>query len=1169
MPTRNTIVAVLVLIITVLLTVSCPEEPERTYTITYQLDGGTNAVDNPSTYTAESAAIILQDPSRPGYTFAGWFDDAAYTEPALTEIPAGSVGDITLYAKWSANTYIVTFDAQGGTAPSPPTSTVTFGTAYGTLPTTTFSDTGYEFGGWYTATNGAGTNITATTVVDTASDHTLYAFKAAISYGITYLLDGGTNNAGNPDTYTIATATITLASPTKTGYAFEGWYGDATFAGSAITTIPLGSTGTISLYAKWSANTYTISFDAAGGSPATPGTKSVTYDGPYGALATTTRTGYTFAGWYTEAGGSGTLVASTSTMHLAADHTLYASWTANTYTLTFDASGGSTADPTTKTVTYDTTYGSLASSTRTGYTLAGWYTGIGGTGTEIESTTVVGTAADHTVYAKWTANTYTASFDSQGGTAPVPASQAVLFNTTYGDLATTTRTGYSFDGWYTASTGGTKVESTTVLATAADHTLYAHWTANSYTVTFLDTQGTDLSQTTATVTFDTAYGTLATISSARAGYVFDGWFTAADGGGTRITATSTVATAADHQLHPHWSPIAYSVTFDAQLGSTADPESKEVVFDSAYGELALTSRTGYTFDGWYTAMGGGGTSIDASTLVTTASDHTLYANWIANTYTATFDAQGGTAPSIASKTVTYASAYGSLATTTSTKTGYDFGGWWTEEDGGGQLIEATSTVTIYQDHTLYAYWDPITYIATLDVQGGTAVSPDFKYVTFDYQYGSFPETTRSAYTFVGWYTGIGGTGTHVSATTILKSTGDHTLYAYWTPVVYNITYNLAGGTNNGANPETYTIESTTITFADPTRTGYTFDGWYGNAEYSGSEVTQIAGGSSGNQSIYAKWTPNTYTVTFNPQDGTASSPTSKIVTFDATYGVLASTTRTGYDFMGWFTEPGGSGNEISDTTLVATASDHTLYAYWNPTVYTITYGNMESGTNHAANPATFTIESSTITFQDPLKEGCYFDGWYAEESFDTLVETLDAGSIGNVTIHAKWGTAYALRSVGPADGYVFYENPAYDYRSPTWRYLEVRNREGSGTRDIWCDTDDISTTVGETVATIGYGKENTDRIIDILGSTSLANKIQSAATDGFSDWFLPSVDELEEIHTTLNDNGIDPMPGHNDLCWSSTEGSATNAWTFNIKSGDKREQYKENLLYVLEVRRFR
>ncbi len=213
---------------------------------------------------------------------------------------------------------------------------------------------------------------------------------------------------------------------------------------------------------------------------------------------------------------------------------------------------------------------------------------------------------------------------------------------------------------------------------------------------------------------------------------------------------------------------------------------------------------------------------------------------------------------------------------------------------------------------------------------------------------------------------------------------------------YTITYQLDGGTNAADNPSTYTAGNAAIPLHDPSRPGHTFAGWFGDAGFTEPELTEIPAESLGNIILYAKWSANTYVVTFDPQDGTESSPTSKTVTFDAAYGVLASTTRSGYDFMGWFTETGGSGKAISDPTPVTSASDHTLFAYWTPTVYTITYRNMESGTNHAANPTIFTIESSTITFLDPSKEGYYFDGWYSEETFDTPVETLDAGSIGNI-----------------------------------------------------------------------------------------------------------------------------------------------------------------------------
>ena len=229
-------------------------------------------------------------------------------------------------------------------------------------------------------------------------------------------------------------------------------------------------------------DTKSISFDANGGSVDTA-SKTVTYYSTYGNLPTpAARTGYTFDGWYTAKDG-GTQVTSNTIVATSAGSTLYAHWTANKYTVTFDENGGDTPSKASQSVTYDSTYGTLATVTRTGYTFDGWYTAASG-GTKVTSTTKVSTTGDRTLYAHWTANKYTVTFDENGGDTPSKASQFVTYDSTYGTLATVTRTGYTFDGWYTAASGGAKVTSTTKVSTAGNHTLYAHWTVNKYTITF-------------------------------------------------------------------------------------------------------------------------------------------------------------------------------------------------------------------------------------------------------------------------------------------------------------------------------------------------------------------------------------------------------------------------------------------------------------------------------------------------------------------------------------------------------------------------------------------------------------------------------------------------------------------------------------------------------------
>ena len=121
------------------------------------------------------------------------------------------------------------------------------------------------------------------------------------------------------------------------------------------------------------------------------------------------KTGYSFAGWNARADGGGTDYAPAASFQMPGESlTLYAKWTANAYTVTFNAQGGTTASPASKSVTYASTYGTLATTARTGYTFSGWYTGVGGTGTNITSSSTVAITTDQTLYAFWTANGNTA-----------------------------------------------------------------------------------------------------------------------------------------------------------------------------------------------------------------------------------------------------------------------------------------------------------------------------------------------------------------------------------------------------------------------------------------------------------------------------------------------------------------------------------------------------------------------------------------------------------------------------------------------------------------------------------------------------------------------------------------------------------------------------------------
>lgn len=267
------------------------------------------------------------------------------------------------------------------------------------------------------------------------------------------------------------------------------------------------------------------------------------------------RDGYTFNGWTVTSGNGQVVYEAPNTTHLQlfyndnkycyvrsigtdygvyyyinnettpSNSTITAQWTANTYTVTFDANGGGTPSSTTKTVTYDSTYGTLPTISRTNYTFNGWYTAASG-GTKITSTSTVSTAENHTLYAQWTRTGFTVTFDKNGGNTPNPLSKVVTQGSTYGTLATCTRTGYTLKGWYTAASGGTKVTSSTTVNLTANQTLYAQWTPITYTIAYNANGGTGT-----TASSSHTYGVAKALTAngfTKFGYTFKGWATTLD-----------------------------------------------------------------------------------------------------------------------------------------------------------------------------------------------------------------------------------------------------------------------------------------------------------------------------------------------------------------------------------------------------------------------------------------------------------------------------------------------------------------------------------------------------------------------------------------------------------------------------------------------------------------
>ncbi len=288
----------------------------------------------------------------------------------------------------------------------------------------------------------------------------------------------------------------------------------------------------------------TVTFDPNGGTVKTASAILI-YGQPYGDLPYPTRKGYSFDGWFTKPEGGNRIWKATEILAQNTDHTIYAQWTLNNYTITLDPCGGTLDTPTVQR-NYGEAYGELPKPTLPGKEFLGWFTAPTG-GERVWKGTVLVTDSNHTLYAQWNTNAYTVTLDPNGGKVSKD-SVSLEYGALYGELPKPTRKGHTFVGWFTKATGGKQVWQSTALYIQADHTLYAQWTVNTYTVT-LNAAGGTLDTKSVDIVYGTAYGELP--RPTREGYTFEGWYTKSSGG-ERIWKGTILTTDQDHTLYAQW-----------------------------------------------------------------------------------------------------------------------------------------------------------------------------------------------------------------------------------------------------------------------------------------------------------------------------------------------------------------------------------------------------------------------------------------------------------------------------------------------------------------------------------------------------------------------------------------------------------------------------------------
>ena len=850
--------------------------------------------------------ISSTTPKAPGYTFDHW-EYTDWKNSKTSVAPGGTVrlddtsvnGDyVDFTAVWNKNTYTITYDEAGGTAVADQTYNVETNLTLQGAPTRD----GYTFGGWSLSTAAeswsAGTYAAGKNMGQkNYGNITLTAIWNPIAYKVTLDKQGG---SGGTDAYwykyntvsngvyyytdagcTTALNNYTITKPTRAGYTFGGYYtakngggtqyvdANGVCVNNLYSTVAANST----LYAKWTPITYTATFDPAGGSLSTT-TGAFTIEGEL-VLPTPTRTGYTYVWKVTNASGNWTNGAEYTGSSVGTGKygnvTLTAVWTPINYAITYDLAGGSLPGGKTNPATYtvETATFTLNNPVRAGYTFLGW-TGSNGTTAQTSVSVAKGNVGERNYTANWQANNYILSFDYNGGAnsanGTTTSQQTATYDSgNYCDVSwlNPAREGYQFAGWYTAAEGGTQV-----------------YDADGHAVT----------------------------------------------GAYWNSANKWIGTA-DLSMFAHWTPITYTVSFNANSGTGMEGQTQT-----------------YEYGTEYTLPQAGCTRI----------------------IKVTYQPQGGTDPNRTDE----------LEAT--------FLGW--KVNNTGDLIADQATVS------------------NLTSENGAQV---VLYAQWAYKSVTLPATQWVGHTFKGWYDAAeGGTSIGVAGSTFTP-TQDTVLYAQWAVVSYTITYQYNDGVSTDSIEE-YNPDQAVTLYRTPARLGYRFDGWkLANGEGSWAAGMYAAGkamgtGNYGNPVFVAQWSQQyRYVLKFDANGGTNAPATiigdwQDAGTYSFTWSAVP--TRANYRFVGWGESPdatanvAGEGKNTYSVTGVATQTvEKTLYAMWE-----LESGHMELKYTGTGRPAVVTITGQGLTITTVV-------------STDTVISNLPAGEY-TVTVSAAYASDEAAVS---------------------------------------------------------------------------------------------------------------------------------------------------------------
>ncbi len=1040
-----------------------------TFTVTFDGNGGSQITTGTAKYETP-VAQPTEAPTRVGYTFAGWYADAACTKEYDFSAPV--TGDLTLYAKWDANTYTVTFDAGKGTV-SPENQTVTFDQPYSALPTPTRA--GYDFVGWYLNE----TLITADDTVTVAKDHTLTAAwnaRGDTQYQVEYWTEGldGTYTVGRTDNCSGQTDSVVTAAPAQ----ILGFTYDQTDSRNVLSGTVTGD-GSLVLKLYYTRNSYTVTYYDGDTRIGEPETHS------YGAELTAreySKAGYSFVGWYTDK----ELKQPNTFTAMPAEHlALYAKLEALPYTVTY-MDGKIKLDE--QTVYCGNSFVPLTP-TKTGYTFAGWYMDPELTAAY---TSAPMPANNLTLYAKWEINTYTVTFryvDENGNPIQEDTTQSVQYQGV-ADPPSTAIDGYRFSR-AEGATQNITADTTVTLHYVSYLTLLDNYVsaeafdsadrtcveqAEGYYQNLIPVQREQYREMGSYNTFLPAVQALAKadLETDIAGKVpptndllADPEYVGDGGAVAELTQPEPNVVYVD-MLRPDFLAVNMlgipflTTLFDNEEITGIAINEKSVdnytnQFDLMYAVAAATIEVPEEYDGdltqylmaqkdTLTISVLDGKRVTATVTGTTLGDVTYQTTYEIHFFNHEHELR-----------IDYKLPDGTQAADSKTlKLGYGDPYEVESPEVTGYTAEAATGTMGIADTVVTVTYVPNEYTVMLDPDGGTLDGEKTLTVRYGEAYGTLPEPVKAGYQFTGWYDAA---GSRVNASTVYAAASDTTLTAHWSVSAYTITYVVDGVTVQTA---TYDFGAT-ITPYTYTKEGYTISAWSPavpatmpaeNLTVSATStvntytVTYQVNGETVNTVQYAygaEIEPYTYTLTgytvgaWNETVPATMPARDLTVTADATVNTYTVTyvvdgnqvhedsvpygtaipaytySKTGYTFSGW------------DAALPETmpAQNLTLNGTTTVNAYTITFDS-----NGGSAVASVTADYGTALTQpeDPTRTGYTFRGWYTDTALTKafLFTTMPAE---DVTLYAKWeANTYTLHF--DSDGGSSVEDRTVTYGQP-------------------------------------------------------------------------------------------------------------------------------------------